>query len=144
MAEFRVWLLHLTAPTLGLSCEPRQSQSFLDPSSRSSCQRKLLERSARVRTARPGEKERGGVREVPGGPCMSQDVRLGLGHPGPCVFGLSGCAPGGASALSRCCQRYRVRNQFTGGPPRFTSPTSHHMGRQCRTSRETAFAHRGT
>ena len=68
MAEFRVWLLHLTAPTLGLSFEPRQSQSFLDPSSRSSCQRKLLERSATVRAARPGEKERGGVREVPGGP----------------------------------------------------------------------------
>ena len=66
MAEFRVWLLHLTAPTLGLSFEPRQSQSFLDPSSRSSCQRKLLERSATVRAARPGEKERGGVHEVSG------------------------------------------------------------------------------
>src|SRR6267142_5537847 len=67
IAEFRVWLLHLTAPTLGLSFEPRQRQSFLDPSSRSSCcQRKLLERSATVRAARPGEKERSGVREVSG------------------------------------------------------------------------------
>ena len=64
MADFRVWLLHLTAPTLGLSFEPRQRQSFLDPSSRSSCQRKLVERSDTVRAARPGEKERGGVREV--------------------------------------------------------------------------------
>ena len=89
MTEFRVWLLHLTAPTLGLSFEPRQRQSFLEPSSLSSCQRKLLERSATVRAARPREKERGGLREVSGVLACPRCLP-GLGTSGPLRVRLIG------------------------------------------------------
>ena len=68
----------------------------------------------------------------------SRDIRS------PCVVLLAGCPRGRASPSGPCDQTYQLRNRFTGGPPRFTSPTSRHMGRPCQTSRETAFAHRGT